>query len=199
VVAAACAGVAVWSGLQVLVPGPGATVPVLIAKRDLAWGSAIGRGDVVTVRLPAAAAPSRVLREPAQAIGRWPASPVRRGEPITDLRLLGGAATDPRGGDGVVAAPIRIADPAAARLLHAGMTIDVLSVPGDEFTAVPSGSPAEVVAPGVRVLSVSASDDAAGGQGALVVVATSAGTAARLAMAGASGRLSITWHPAPGA
>ena len=135
-VAAAFAGLAVWAALAALAPGPGTTVPVLTAARDLPWGAVIGADDVVAIRLPSGRAPSNVLREPGQAVGHWPASPVRRGEPITDVRLLDGPPGFAGGVDSV-AAPIRIADPAAAALLRAGMTIDVLAAPGDGFAAEP--------------------------------------------------------------
>jgi Flp pilus assembly protein CpaB len=186
------AGLAAWCGLQALTPGPGPTVQVLIASRDLSWGSAIGRDDLTVVAFPAARVPSGALRDPAAAVGRWPTSAVRHGEPITDVRLLGTA--DPGGGptDGSVAAPVRITDASAARMLRPGMVVDVLAAPGETF--VPSQAPATVVAAGVRVLSVAGPDELSAAGGALVVLATTAATAARLATAESTGRLSITWH-----
>lgn len=186
------AGLAAWCGLQALTPGPGPTVQVLIASRDLSWGSAIGRDDLAVAAFPAARVPSGALRDPVAAVGRRPTSAVRRGEPITDVRLLGTA--DPDGGptDDSVAAPVRIADAAAARMLRPGMVVDVLAAPAEAF--VPSDTPATVVATGVRVLSVAGPDELSAAGGALVVLATTAATAARLAAAQSSGRLSITWH-----
>jgi Flp pilus assembly protein CpaB len=190
--AAGFAGLAAWSGLQALTPGPGPEVQVLIASHDLPWGSAIGRDDLAVVAFPAARVPSGALRDPAAVVGRWPTSAVRHGEPITDLRLLGTA--DPAGGStaGSVAAPVRIADASAARMLRPGMVVDVLAAPGEAF--VPSQAPATVVAAGVRVLSVAGPDELSAAGGALVVLATTAATAAALATAESTGRLSITWH-----
>jgi Flp pilus assembly protein CpaB len=149
---------------------------------------------VITVWLPAARAPGNVLREADQALGHRPASPVRRGEPITDVRLLDDAGPGAGGALDAVAAPIRIADPAVAELLRAGMTVDVLAVPADGFALAAPPSMAELVGAGLRVLSVRTSDGADPGSGALVVVSTTAETAARLAAAQAGGRLSVTWH-----
>lgn len=191
--AAGFAGLALWATLSALTPGPGATVPVLTAARDLSWGRPIGPGDVITVWLPAARAPGNVLREADQALGHRPASPVRRGEPITDVRLLDDAVPGSGGSPDSVAAPIRLADPAVADLLRAGMTVDVLAVPADGFAPAASPAGAELVGAGLRVLSVRTSDSTDPGSGALVVVATTAETAARLAGAQAGGRLSVTW------
>ena len=82
---------------------------------------------------------------------------------------------------------MRLAEPATGALVQAGDTVDVLS-------AAPEGGPAaQVVATGLGVLSVPDLDDAAG-EGALVVVAASRTTAARLAAAAVSGRLSVAVH-----
>jgi Flp pilus assembly protein CpaB len=169
-------------------------VPVVTAGHDLAWGSVIGRDDVAVTRFPAGQVPVAALRDPAQVVGRRPASPVRRGEPITDVRLLGsldptaGAAAGP----GAVAVPVRIADAAAARMLQPGMVVDVLAAPSEDFVSAPA--PATLVAAGVRVLSVAPGEELSGNDGALVVLATTETVAARLATAAASGRLSVTWR-----
>jgi hypothetical protein len=61
---------------------------------------------------------------------------MRKGEPLTDARVLGDALLQGYG-PGTVAAPIRIADPAAAHLLHPGDRIDVLSTPTPDPMPLP--------------------------------------------------------------
>jgi hypothetical protein len=105
---------------------------------------------------------------------------VRRGEALTDVRLLG-AALLPPGSE--VALPVRLADPATAALVVAGDRVDVLSAAPD------GGSTAAVVASGLRVLAVPDLEDA--GDGALLVLAASRPAAARLAAAAVTGSMSV--------
>ena len=97
----------------------------------------------------------------------------------------------------LVAAPVRIADAASVRLLRAGDIVDVLAA-----GAVADGSgtsAARVVAGAAPVLALPPVSDrplGAGdiGPGALVVVVTSPETAARLAAAAVTDRLSLVIH-----
>jgi len=102
------------------------------------------------------------------------AGPVRRGEPLTDVRLVGPSllASVP----GAVAVPVRLADSGAAALLRQGDRIDVLASPGSTAPGAPQpAGVARVVAANVLVLAV----PGAGGlgsagpglEGTLVVVA----------------------------
>ena len=182
--ASGLAAAAVASALSAVVPAAAPTVPVLTAARDLAPGDVLGPDDVVAAAVPQALVPSGALTDAAVAAGRLVAGPVRRGEPLTDVRLLGTALL-PRGAQ--VAVPVRLAEPATGALVQAGDTVDVLS-------AAPEGGPAaQVVATELTVLSVPDLADAAG-EGALVVVAASRSTAARLAAAAVTGRLSVAVH-----
>jgi len=158
-------------------PPPGRTVPVLAAARDLAGGVPLRAADLATVRLPAAAVPSGAVRA---AVGRLPAGPVRRGEPLTDARLLGPGLLAGYG-PGLVAAPVRIADADAVALLRPGERIDVLAG-------------ARVVAAAVPVAAVprASGADAVGRDGALVVVAVRPEVAGELAEGEVDSRLSVT-------
>jgi hypothetical protein len=107
---------------------------------------------------------------------------------LTDVRLVGPASL--RGLEpGLVAAPVRIADTEAVALLAAGDHVDVLAA------TVEGGAEARLVAAGVRVLSVprpaSTGFGAGIGDGALLLLATSSPTAARLAAAAVTDRLSV--------
>ena len=182
--AAGLAAAAVASGLSAVAPAAPPSTSVLVAARDLAAGTALAADDLVRAALPTGLVPDGAVLQSAAAVGRVVAGPVRRGEPLTDVRLLG-AALLPAGPD--VAVPVRLAEPATGALVQPGDVVDVLS-------AAPEGGPAAaVVATGLPVLSVPDLQDAAG-EGALVVVAASRSTAARLAAAAVTGRLSVVVH-----
>jgi pilus assembly protein CpaB len=182
--AAGLAAASVATGLSAVAPSAPETVQVLTAAHDLTAGAVLAPEDLTAAALPAALVPQGALTDAAAVAGRLVAGPVRRGEPLTDVRLLGSALL-PRGAQ--VAAPVRLAEPATAALVQAGDTVDVLSAPPEGAAA------ADVVATRLAVLSVPDLSDAAG-EGALVVVAASRATAARLAAAAVTGRLSVVVH-----
>ena len=192
--AAGLAAGAVALGLQALAPRPAPSVAVLAAARDVAGGARLGSGDIRTLRLPPSAVPAGALVDPAAAVGRVLAAPVRANEPLTDLRLLGSALL--RGSSGaLVAVPVRFADAQAVRLLRAGDVVDVVAAAALD----PSGTgpvAAHVVAERARVLAVPAPAESAGLQdGALVVLALEPEVATRVAAAAAAARLSFTLLP----
>lgn len=210
-VAAVLAGLAVLSALSVLRPAGPPTESVLAAARDLAPGVALTLADLRPVALPAAAVPAGALRPGAAVLGRIVAGPVRSGEPLTDVRLVGdalAAALAP----GAVAVPVRFADAGAVALLRAGDRIDVLAAADDptglDPTAVDADPPgprppptapvARVVASDVVVLVVPAADPAGVSDGALVVVACPPAVARVLAAAAATARLSPALRAVPG-
>ena len=182
--------------IAALSPAPPPTVAVLAAARDLSGGSTLRAGDVRTVTVLPGSVPAGALRDPARVTGRVLAGPARAGEALTDVRLVGPSLLDGYGGE-LVATPIRIADAEAARLVRAGDAIDVLAA---EPAAETGTAVARLVAAGVRVVVVPGGDegalsDGALGEGALIVVATTPETAARLASAAVTSRLSLTIRP----
>lgn len=185
--AAGLTAAAVATALPILAPTPAPTVTVVTALHDLAPGSALTAGDLLVVALPRALAPAGVLTSVGTAVGRVVAGPVRRGEPLTDVRLLGSALLT--SGPGTVAVPVRLADPATAALLHAGDRVDVLAAATD--ATGPAATSAVTVASGLMVLAVPDSGQA-DGDGALVVLAAPPAIAARLAAAAVRSRLSVT-------
>lgn len=172
---------AVALGLPTVAPTADPGVRVVAAARDLLPGEPLAEQDLVEVEVPRDVVPSGAVTDAPAVVGRLVAGPVRRGEPLTDVRLLG-ASLVPAGG--LVAAPVRVADPATGALVRPGDRVDVLA-------AAPEGGPlASVVAADVGVLAVPAlADDT--GEGALLVLAASPTTAARLAAAAVTGRLSV--------
>ncbi|GGQ16934.1 Flp pilus assembly protein CpaB [Actinomadura coerulea] len=186
--AAAAAGLA----LQALRPGPPPSVRVLAAARDLPAGTPLGTADLRHLDLPPSAVPSGALR--AGGAGRVLAGPMRRGEPLTDARVVGAGLL--RGyGPGTVAAPVRLADAGAARLVRPGDRVDVLTVPSAPDAANgprPRWDGARVVVSEVPVIAIPPPDENGPQDGALVVLATDRPQAVALAAAAAPLTLTIT-------
>jgi Flp pilus assembly protein CpaB len=189
--AAGLAAGAVALGLSAVSPEPAETVPVLTAARGLLPGAPLAEADLAAVGLPPGAVPDGALRPGAEVLGRLLAGPVRRGEPLTDVRLVGPGLLDGLG-RGVRATPVRIADGGAVALLRPGDRVDVLA------TRAGTDGPAAAVpvARDVPVLSVPADEGAVLADGALLVLATDADTARELAAATLDGRLSVVLRSA---
>lgn len=120
--AAALTAAAVAAGLHALAPPAPATVPLTVAARDLPAGAVLTGSDVTLLDVAPGSVPDGAV---ATAAGETLAAPVRRGEPITDLRLLGTTYTAGRGD--LVAVPVRIPDPGVAGLLEPGARVDLLA------------------------------------------------------------------------
>jgi Flp pilus assembly protein CpaB len=220
--AAALAGAAVLATIAAVRPAAPATATVWVAARDLAGGAPLSAGDLRPAAIAHDLVPAGAVPNAAAVAGRTLAAPVRRGEALTDVRLVGGALAGGYGAD-LVAAPVRLADAGAAALLRPGDLIDVLAADPPTELGAPRGPEraARTVAVGARVALVPGgradgardawdaggpggaeglrrrarrrSGDAAGG--GLVVLAVPRSTAARLAQAAATSRLSVVLRP----
>ena len=183
-IAAVCTGLAVAAGLQVTAGPPPATTTVLTAAHDLAGGAVVRAEDLRPVRFMPGSVPRGVITSAAQAVGRTTSTPVRAGEPITDVRLLGGSML--QGYPGAVAAPVRIGDAGAVALLRIGDRVDLLA-------ADPQTGRATVVADNAPVIALPTPGPDQSGlvSGGLLVVAVPAATGQALAAAGVSSLLSV--------
>lgn len=196
--AAVSTAAAVCAGLAAVRPAPPPNVPVLVATRDLDTGAVPGPGDLRTARYPPGTAPDHVLRRPADTRGRALAAAVRRGEAITDVRLVGPHL---RGVPGGVALPVRFADADAARLLRPGDRVDILAGPAPEDASAgrvgPSDSPApaRVVARDTTVLARPEGDRER--DGGLLILSVPPDAAAAIAGAATTSPLTYTLRGSP--
>lgn len=163
-------------------PGAPATERVVVAGTDLPAGRPLTAADLTAVRWPADLVPDGAAADPADLAGGVLAAPVRRGEPVTDARLVGPGLWG-RVPPGQVAAPVRLADVAVAALLRAGDRVDVLATTEDGAT--------RVVAAGALVLATPAEGPDPG----LLVLAVAEATAAELATAATQATLGATLGP----
>lgn len=159
VAAALLVGLAAAAGVHAVAPEPDG-VPLAVAARDLAAGERLEAGDVTTVLVPPGAVPDGAGTADG-LVGARPASAVRRGEPLTDVRLRGAGAASALPA-GQVAVPVRLVAEAGPWLevgqrlrLHAAPPAGALV--GDARTAR-----------GVPVLLVDLVEAAAGDDGGLL-------------------------------
>jgi Flp pilus assembly protein CpaB len=180
--AAGCAAIAVIATVHAVRPSPGHLVAVTVAARDLPAGTVLSQDDLVVRGYPPGTAPAE---SDPRAVGRTLAAPVRRGEPVTDVRLVGPSlvAAYP----GRVALPVRIADAAAVALLRVGDHVDLVA-------ADPRRGRATYAAVDLPVLALPSADDdhaSAGLTGRLVVVAATPSDVDEIAGAAATDLLSV--------
>ncbi|MDQ2884389.1 MAG: SAF domain-containing protein [Actinomycetota bacterium] len=177
----------------VLALAPGRASPaddeVVVAARDLAAGTVLGPGLVTLRGIPEQVVPDGAARVPSAVLGRTLAAPVRRGEPLTDVRLTGSdltrtISTNPD----TVSVSLRLADPGVATLLRPGATVDVVTVGERQDEPV-------VLARGARVLAVLEAGTHTGERaGKLVLVALDPVAATRVAAASLSQTLTVTFR-----
>ena len=182
------AAAAVYFALAAVSPKPPPTVAVLAAARDLPGGAVPSSGDLRTLHLPRDLVPTGVLRPGSDLARRILATPVRSGEPLTDARFLSPGTL----GADLVAYPVRLDDADIAALLRVG---DQITLYGATSTATPS---AALLAEDVRVIALpNPRASPTNTPGALIVVAVSPETAARLAQATTNARLTIALTAPP--
>ena len=185
-----CAAAAL--AVQHLTPAPPASVPVVVAARDVAAGATLRANDLAGARVSPGMVPDGAAADPARWVGRQLSGPLRRGEVITDAGLMGSGLLvgAPPGSQAV---PLRLSDPSTVQLLRQGQLVNVvLSSTAAGVDGPPSN---EVLAQAVPILWTPALSGMAGGllpsqeTEGMVVVAASADQALKLAGASARGKV----------
>jgi len=189
VVSAGLVATAVWLAMSAFLPQPTPRgVPVVVVAQDLMPGHVLTRGDLAVADWPADLKPVGVVTDPMALVGKALGAGMSRGEPVTAARVRGpGLLTGAP--PGLVAAHVRLADPAMAAMAAAGDHVDLISSSG------------QIVAANVVVLAVDAGPADSGGWSATaasgtprgVVVAVANDDATRLAKADPSGLSDVTF------
>jgi Flp pilus assembly protein CpaB len=172
-------------------PDPaGAYTEVVIASRDLRPGVEVTANDVRIEKRPAATLPDGAHTDLAKIIGATLAGPARRGETLTDARVLGSRLTGLSVGPDARAVPLHLADPAVGDLIRAGDVVDVVGAPDGGADARP-----RLVAANAVVVLVSEPSKAPGaGNDRVVLVALPAAAANALAGATLVQNVTLTIH-----
>lgn len=169
-------------------PAADAGSPAIVLTRDLPAGSELTAADVELVRRRDI--PDGSLNDPAAATGRTLSGAIRRGEFLTDARVVAADGPDP--GPGHSAVPVTL-DRVDLALLRPGVHVVVIAV--DE-----TGSVARLTSDAV-VLGVPTAPDgpgrigeSAGSRGATVVLAVPDAEADELAAAALTRELAVRFR-----
>ncbi|MEB3980287.1 SAF domain-containing protein [Mycobacterium sp. 663a-19] len=195
----AAGALVVLAGVATLRSNPdGDRVDVVVAARDLTPGIALTADDVRIEKRSAATVPDGARSDLSAAVGATLASPTRRGEVLTDVRLLGSrlaeAALGPKAGPGARIVPLHLVDSALIDLVRVGDVVDVLAAPDTDASA---GAPAatKVVATDAVVVLVSARQKAQAADGdRVVLVALPARVANTVAGSALGQAVTLTLH-----
>jgi Flp pilus assembly protein CpaB len=152
----AAGGLVVLAGVAALRSNPnGDRAEVVVAARDLRPGTALTADDLRLEKRLATTVPDGSQADLGAVVGSTLASPTRRGEVLTDVRLLGTRLAESTAGPGARIVPLHLADSALIDLVRVGDVVDVLAAPANDSQAV-SQPVSKVVATDAVVVLVSA-------------------------------------------
>ncbi|MGO9251011.1 MAG: SAF domain-containing protein, partial [Mycobacterium sp.] len=128
---------------------------VVVTVRDLSPGTALTAEDIRLEKRLAATVPDGSQADVGAVVGSTLAGPARRGEVLTDVRLLGSRLAESTAGAGARIVPLHLADSALLDVVRVGDVVDVLAAPTvNSPEATPPAS--RVVATDAVVVLVSA-------------------------------------------
>jgi hypothetical protein len=105
---------------------------VVVAARDLTPGAALTPDDVHLEKRSATTLPDGAQADVGAVIGSTLAGPTRRGEVLTDVRLLNSRLAESTAGPGARIVPLHLADGALIDLVRVGDVVDVLAAPATD-------------------------------------------------------------------
>lgn len=160
-------GLVVLAGVAAVRSNPeGDRLNVVVASRDISPGTALSAEDVSVQSRLSTTVPDGTPDGLPAVLGATTAGPVRRGEVLTDVRVLGPRLTEATAGPDTRIVSLHLADAALVDLVHPGDVVDVVA-------AADAGSPAgpRVVATNAVVVLVSDRQKATTGEDRVVLVA----------------------------
>lgn len=181
----------VLAGVAAFRPDPAdAYADVVIATRDLSPGVTLTADDLGIQKRSGAMVPDGALSAVDLVVGATLAGPARRGEIITDARVLGSRLAGLAAGPDARVVPLHLADAAVLDLIRPGDVVDVLGAVSAETDAEP-----RLVAANAIVVLVSARQKSAGaGDDRVVLVALPASAGNALAGATLVQTVTLTIH-----
>jgi Flp pilus assembly protein CpaB len=187
----AAAGLVVLAGVAALRPNPdGEPAQVVVAARDLSPGAALTADDLRLEKRLAPTIPDGSQSDIDTIVGSTLAGPTRRGEVLTDVRLLGRRLAESAAGPDARIVPVHPVDGAVADLVRPGDVVDIVAA-----SETSSQSTAKVVATGAIVVLVSAKQKAqAATSERVVLVALPAASANAVAGAALTQTVTLTLH-----
>lgn len=189
VVSACLVAAAAWLALSAFLPQPlPRGVPIVVVIQDLMPGHVLTRGDLAVADWPRDLRPGGAVADPAALVGKMLGAAMSRGEAVTPTRVRGpGLLAGARAG--LVAAHVRLADPAMAVITAPGDHVDLISSAGQVAAADVVVLAVDAIAEGSGGWSAAATSQAPGG----VVVAVTSDDAVRLATGDPSGASEVVF------
>ena len=164
---------------------------IVVAARDLSPGVELTAADLRIETRMAATVPDGSQSSVDAVVGSTLAGPARRGEVLTDVRLLGPRLAQSAAGPNARIVPLHLADTALLDLVRPGDVVDVLAAPKDD---VDDATP-RVVATDAIVVLVSEKQKGPGtGGDRVVLVALPAHAANDVAGATLMQAVTLTFH-----
>ncbi|RDH76284.1 flagellar biosynthesis protein FlgA [Mycolicibacterium moriokaense] len=161
---------------------------IVVAARDLSPGVELTDADVLLEKRSAATIPDGSQATVDKVVGATLAGPARRGEVLTDVRLLGPRLAESAAGPDARIVPLHLADMALLDLVRPGDVVDVLAAADDDVGP-------RVVATDAVVVLVSEKQKGASNSGdRVVLVALPAHAANDVAGATLMQAVTLTFH-----
>ncbi|WP_310773672.1 SAF domain-containing protein [Mycobacterium sp. Z3061] len=191
----AAGGLVVLAGIAALRSDPeGDRVDVVVTARDLGSGTALTDADVRVEKRSATTVPEGSTTDPGRVLGATLAGPARRGEVLTDVRLLSSRLAESTAGPGARIVPLHLADGALIDLVRVGDVVDVLAAPAGEVQQ-PGPALSKVIATDAVVVLVSAKEKLRSGESdRVVLVALPARVANTVAGSALGQTVTLTLH-----
>ena len=179
------------AGIAALRPDPdGAHAQVVVTARDLSPGAALTADDLRLENRLAPTIPDGSQSTIDTVVGSTLAGPARRGEVLTDVRLLGPRLAESAAGPDARIVPVHPADSALIDLVRPGDVVDVVAASEGSVAPTP-----HVVATDAVVVLVSAKQKAQGATNdRLVLIALPAASANAVAGAALVQTVTLTLH-----
>jgi Flp pilus assembly protein CpaB len=163
---------------------------IVVAARDLSPGIELTTADVRVEKRTATTVPDGFQASLDAVVGSTLAGPARRGEVLTDVRLLGPRLAQSAAGPNARIVPLHLADTALLDLVRPGDVVDVLAAPDGDNDIGP-----RVVATDAVVVLVSEKPKGPGAGGdRVVLVALPAHAANDVAGATLMQTVTLTFH-----
>lgn len=182
-------GLVVLAGVAAVRSDPhGDHVEVVVATHDIGPGKALTTDDISIESRSAATVPDGTSTDLANVLGATLAGPARRGEVLTDVRLLGRRLTEATAGPDARIVGVHPADSALTELIRPGDIVDIVAAPEADLPG--NTNSGRVLAAGGVVVLVSDHKTTADDRVVLVALPDTAATA--VAGAALAGKLTLT-------
>lgn len=168
-------------------------VQVIVAAWDLPPGVALTAADLKSESRSATSVPDGSQTDQTALVGSTLAGPARRGEVLTDVRVLSPRLTDATAGPDARVVPLHLADAGLLALVRPGDVVDVLAVTNSATVDGNADERPRVLATDAVVVLVSAASKNTGRDG-VVMVALPLQQANEVAGASLSHALTLTFH-----